>query len=159
MAAPTPTERATPAGIPLPDGHSTLITFAADTDIEFWEKTVTPPGLDGGDPVETHTMHNTVFRTMAPRTLITMTEASCTVTYDPVVYDRVIAIINVETTITVTFADGSTLAFFGYLRVFAPGECVEGSQPDATITIQPTNRDAVTPFAEEAPVMTEVAGT
>jgi len=88
-----------------------------------------------------------------------MTEASCTVTYDPAVYDEIVALLNVETTITVFFADGSTLAFYGFLRTFTPGECVEGSQPDAAITIQPTNRDVVTPFAEEGPVMTEVAGT
>ncbi len=159
MAAPTPTARGTPAGIPLPDRHSTLITFATNDVIKFWEKSVTPPGIDGGDAVETHTMHNTVWRTMASRTLQTMTEASASVAYDPATYDEIIALINVETTITVTFADGSTLAFFGYLRTFEPDECVEGTQPTATITIQPTNRDTVTPFAEEGPVIYDAVGT
>lgn len=141
MAAPTPTSRSTPSGIPLRDGHSTLITIAADADIDFWEKTVQPPGLDGGDPVNATTMHNTTYRVQRPSSLISLTEITATVAYDPAVYTQIQSIINVETTITVTFADGSTVAFFGYLRMFEPQEVQEGEQPEAEITITPTNWD------------------
>ena len=78
MAAPTPTVRITPPGIFLRDGFSTLITFAVDPNIDLWEKVVKPPGLDGGEKVETTTMHNTVWRTFGPRELITMTAATMT---------------------------------------------------------------------------------
>lgn len=157
MAAPSPTSRDAPSGIKLDDGYQTLVTIAADTDIAFWEKSITPPGLDGGDANDTTTMHNTTYRTFAPRALKTMTEMSLVAAYDPDIYDEILAVINTETTITVTFPDGSTLAFFGYVRTFAPSEVVEGGQPEATITVQPTNQD--TTGAEQAAVMTEVAGT
>ena len=158
MAAPAPTARPAPAGIKLGDGYQTLITIAADTDISFWEKTVTPPGVDGGDTIDQTTMHNTFWRTSRARSLALLTEMTTVAAYDPDVYDEVIAILNDETTITITFPDGSTLAFFGYLRVFQPNEVSEGEQPEATITIQPTNIDPVN-NVEAGPVMTEVEGT
>lgn len=158
MAAPTPTARQNPAGIKLDDGFSTVITFAADPDVSFWEKTVTPPGIDGGDAIETSTMHNDVWRTMAPRQLKTLTESSSTVAYDPNVFNNILSLINVRTTVTVTFPDGSTLAFYGYLRSFEPNEMSEGEQPEATVNITPTNFDHVNKV-EASPVLTSVAGT
>lgn len=158
MAAPTPTARQTPAGIKLTDGFSTLVTFASDPDIELWEKSVTPPGLDGGDPIDTNTMHNVRFRTMAMRALITMTEMTFTAAYDPVIYLRILDIINVEQTITLTFPDGTTEAFYGAARVLDFGELVEGTFPEVTVTITPTNADPQT-RNEEAPVVASVAGT
>lgn len=159
MAAPTPTPRVVPPGIFLRDGFSSLITFANDTDIDLWEKTVKPPGLDGGEKVETTTMHNTTWRTFGPRELITMMAAGMLVAYDPICYDQVIAIINDPTTITVTWMEGSTLAFFGYLQKFEPTDCAEGSQPEATVVIEATNTDHENGWVEAAPVLTSVAGT
>ena len=49
MSAPTVTARGTPAGTKLDDGFSTKVAFAADPTIAFFEKTVQPPGFDGGD--------------------------------------------------------------------------------------------------------------
>lgn len=155
---PTPSERPTPLGIKLDDGYQTLVTIAADTDISFWEKTATPPGVDGGDAIETTTMHNTVWRQMASRALRTLTEMTVTAAYDPDVYDEIQAVTNLETTITVTFPDGSTLAFYGYVRSTEFGELAEGTQPEMTVTIQPTNTDP-NDRTEQAPVMTEVEGT
>jgi hypothetical protein len=150
MAAPTPTARGTPSGIKLKDGYQSLITFAASTTISLWEKTVQPPGLDGGDPV--------VQRTMAPRALITMTPHTFTAAYDPAVYSSILSLLNVETTVTVTFKDGSTLAFYGFLQKFEPAAMSEGTQPEATVTICPTNFDYVNKV-EAAPVLTSVSGT
>ena len=158
MAAPVATLRQDPTGIKLDDGYRTLVTFATDPDICFWEKEVTPPGLDGGDAVETFTMHNDRWRTMAPRALITMTEFELTCAYDPAIYTAALALVNVKTTVTVQFPDGSTLAFYGYLRTFEPDALSEGEQPEATITVQPTNADPQT-GAEEGPVLVSVAGT
>lgn len=158
MAAPTPTTRQTPAGIYLEDGHSTLITLAGDPDISLWERTVTPPGIDGEDPVDVTTMHNTVNRTFAPRQLKTLTEMTTTAAYDPAVLTQLYARINIEDTITVTFPDGSTWAFYGYLRAFEPDEISEGEMPSATVTFQPTNWDYVN-NTEEGPALVSVAGT
>lgn len=141
-----------PAGTNLSDGYQTLIEFAVATTASFWEKSVTPSGYDGGDTVDNTTMRNATYRTFRPRGLISMTEMTITVAYDPVVYDANLeALINVETTITVTFSDASTLTFFGYLRSFTPNEIVEGTQPEATLVIQPTNWDTTGDGAEAGP--------
>lgn len=158
MAAPTPTARGTPSGIKLKDGYQSLVTFAANPTISLWEKAVTPPGLDGGEPVVQTTMHNTQWRTMAPRALITMTPHQFMGAYDPAIYTSILTLINVETTVTVTFKDGSTLAFYGFLQKFEPAQLQEGTQPEAAITIVPTNFDYVNKV-EAAPVLTSVAGT
>lgn len=158
MAAPTPTIRQEPSGIKLQDGYKTLITFDHDPDICFWEKTVTPPGIDGGDSIEQTTMHNDDWRTMAPRSLKTLMDSNTVVAWDPNLYTRILVLINREGTITVRFPDGSTLAYYGYLKSFEPSEMVEGTQPEATVNIVPTNWDYVNKV-EAAPVLTEVAGT
>ncbi len=40
----------------LDDGYQTLIEFAENPAIKLWEKSVTPPGIDGGDAIDTTTM-------------------------------------------------------------------------------------------------------
>jgi hypothetical protein len=80
------------------------------------------------------------------------------VAYDPVVYDSILALINVKDTVTVTFSDGSTLAFYGYLQKFEPDDIDEGKQPEAGITVMPTNQHPTT-GAESGAVLASVAGT
>ena len=158
MAAPTPAARTTPAGIPLKDGYKTTITITYDADISFWEVTVTPPGIDGGDGIDQTTMFNDRFRVSLNRALLTLTECSCTAAYDPAVFDQIVSAVNRNTTITITFPDLSTLAFYGWLRVFTPDALVEGTQPRASITIQPSNWDP-TNKVEAGPLLTSVYGT
>lgn len=134
----------------LDDGYQTLISFAADPTVLFYEKAVTPPGVDGGGEVDTTTMLNATYRTKNPKALITMSPASMTVAYDPATYAEVLALVNVNNLITVTFPDGSTLAFWGWLNTFTPGEHVEGEQPTAEIEIIPSNQNAS--GVETAPV-------
>lgn len=152
------TARQTPVGIKMKDGYQSLIAFAADPDVSFWEKSVTPPGMDGGEPVDNTTMHNTTMRTMGPRSLKTATPSSVTAAYDPVVYDQIIALINVEGLVTIHFPNGDTLDFYGYLKSFTPGELVEGEQPEATIEVVPTNVNPST-GAEHTPNYITAAGT
>jgi hypothetical protein len=158
MAAPTPTVRVTPSGRKLGDGYKTLVTLAADTNIELWEKSVTPPGIEGDDPNDTTTMHNTTWRTKSPRTLATMTPMSLSCQYDPVAYSSVVALVNVVTTVTVHFPDGSTLAFYGFVKSFQPDALEEGKIPEAKVEIVPTNQDPVA-CTEESPVYTAGTGT
>ena len=158
MAVPATTARSTPLGIMLDDGYSCKIACALDPDISFWEKTVSPPGLDGEDALSITTMHNTAYRTFAPRSLITLPEMTCTCGYDPDVYDEIIAIINTNTSWTVHFPDTSTLDFFGYLKTFDVADLSEGGEVEATVTIVPTNYDSAN-NVEQGPVMTEAAGT
>ncbi len=157
MAAPTPTVRQDPAGIKLEDGYRTLVTFASIPTASLWEISITPPGLDGGDPIDTTTMHNDTYRTRASRALKTLTEFTFTAAYDPNYYNQLLSLVNSNDTVTVTFPDGSTLAFFGFLQTIEPEELVEGEMPKVTVTVCPTNTD--TAGAEQSPVLTSVAGT
>jgi len=137
------------------DGYQTLVSFAADPTVLFYEKSVTPPGVDGGGEVDTTTMLNSTYRTRSPKALITMSNASMTVAYDPATYPEILALVNTNTLVTVTFPDGATLAFWGWLNTFTPGECQEGEQPTADIEIIASNVNGS--GVETAPVHTPAA--
>lgn len=159
MAAPATTALGTPAGIRLGDGYQTAIVFARNDTVSFWEKSIKPPGMDGGDMIDNTTMRNTTWRTRAPRQLITLTDFTLRAAYDPNVYNQILNdLLNQEGAITIHFPDGSTLDFFGYLQKFEPQEITEGNQPEADITVVPTNWDPAN-AVEAAPVLTSVSGT
>lgn len=158
MAAPANTVRGTPAGIKLKDGYQSLISFAANSTISFWEKQITPPGLDGGEKVPQTTLNNATFRTFAPRGLYELSDVTVKAAYDPNVYTQIASLINVEGAISVKWKDGSTIDFFGYLQKFMPDALVDGTQPEATITIVCTNWDPAGKV-EAGPVLTSVSGT
>lgn len=158
MAAPTPTTRQAPGGRILKDGYQTLITFARDPDVEFWERTVKPVGLDGGEPIKLTTMHNTNVHTFAPRQLTMISPGSTTVGYNPTCLNSILNnLLNQEDTITETYSDGSTYAYFGYLQKFERNDHSEGEMPEATVSFVATNRDST--GAEQLPVLTDVTGT
>ena len=157
---PTPTDRSAPNGIRLDDGYRTLVAFTGKEDVAFWEKTIGPPALDGGDPIDTTTMHNGSnfptelgFRTKASRALVTLEDFTMTAAYDPKAYVDMLDILNKETTVTIHFPDGSSYAFYGFLQTFEPGDLEEGSQPEATLTVAVTNQDPVD-GTEQKPVYT-----
>lgn len=158
MAAPTVTARQTPAGIKLKNGHSTKIAFAADPDVSLWEIEVKPPGMDGGDAINTTTMFNSVFRTFASGNLKTLTDVTFRFAYDPNVYTQLDDLINLETAITIHYPEGTTLAFFGFLRSVEFDPLQDNVFPTGNGTITCTNCDPTTQ-AEEAPVLTNVPGT
>lgn len=142
-----------PAGVLMQDGFSTQIAFASDANISLWEKTITPPGIDGGGEIDITTMLNTTYRTKAPKSLITLTEVALTAGYDAAVYDEVVAMMNINQLITITFPVGDTLAFYGWLNLFQPSDHVEGEFPEAECTIICSNQNA---GVETAPVMTPI---
>lgn len=153
MAAPTTQTRLLPTGYRLDDGYQTLIAFSELPTLDIWEKDVQPPGIDGGDAIETTTQHNADYRTMAPRQLLTMTEHTITAAYDPGAYSELFSLINVSQMITVIFPDGSTLDYYGYIKGVEFSPLVEGEQPEMTITVVPTNYDCDN-CVEAGPVMT-----
>ena len=129
----------------LDDGFSTTVTFSGGTSgvtLLLYEKEVTPPSLVGGGPNDITTMRNNVYRTQSPKKLISLGPSSFVASYDPAVYDEIIAMINDNQSIVVTFPDGSTLTFWGWIDEFVPGALVEGEQPTATVTIMPSNQNA-----------------
>jgi len=128
-------------GTMLKDGHSTVITFAsASSGVSvIFEKEVTPPGVSGGGGIDVTTMLNVDYRTMEPKSLKTLTPGSFIAGYDPAILDEMIAMVNVNQLITITYPDGSSWAFFAFIDEFTPNNLVEGDFPTANITIIPTN--------------------
>lgn len=165
MAAPVPVAHVAPAGIRLKTGGpQTFHVNALDPDISLWATEVGFPGQDGGDPIDTTTQENTVYRTMAPRVLVTLMPFTVKYQFDPAAYSQIRAVLNRETTLTNHWNDndvgaqGSSLAYFGYWQKAEIDPHVEGEPPTLTITIVPTNFDP-TNRVEAGPVVTSVAGT
>lgn len=134
----------------LDDGFSTIITLANLPTVKLYEREVTPPGFKGGGPIETTTMRNTAWRTQAPKKLKTLDPVHAVVAFATEVIPQVQAQIGVNQLVTVTFPDQSTMAFYGWLEEFTPSAFTDGTQPTATISIQPSLRNAL--GAETAPV-------
>jgi len=130
----------------MDDGYATTINVGGTL---FYEKVVTPPGVDGGGPIDITLMANTKWRTFAAKALMTLANASATVAYDPACYDEIIDLVNVNGSIVVTFPDTHTLTFYGWLNSFIPNECAEGGVPTAEIEIIASNQNA---GVETAPV-------
>lgn len=135
----------------LDDGFSTTIGFGTSS-FTLFEKTVQPPGFDGGGEIDTTNMQNTAWRTRQPKQLITLTESTLTVAFDTAIFGECISSINVNQLITITFPDTATLAFWGWMNTFEPDEFAEGEQPEAECGIMCSNEDN-TP-SEVAPVYT-----
>lgn len=127
----------------LNDGFKTLVDFV-DTNVGgviIWEKRVKPPGMIGGGANDTTTMRNTRWRTKQPKNLLDLSEMTCTIAYDTLVYRDLISALQVNQQIVITWPDFAQLFFWGWLDEFQPNEIVEGAQPEAEIKIIPSNQD------------------
>ena len=138
----------------IDDGHATLITLQNLPTVKIYEKEVTPPGYNGGGPVDITTMRNTEWRTQSPKKLKTATGISMTVAYASEVLPLIKAQINVNQQVTVQYPDGSTIVIWGWINEFTPSTHVEGEQPTASMTIEASNHDNAEPPAEVAPSYT-----
>ncbi len=125
----------------LDDGHGTFITFANIPAVKIYEKEVNPPGMSANGAIDTTTMRNVEWRTMAPKSLKTMPQIQATVAYATDAFDILYGQIAVNQPIVITFPDVSTISFWGWIEEFVPGANVEGEQPTATLTIQPSLRN------------------
>ncbi len=160
MSAPTPTVRGVPAGRRIPEGFKSLITFASDPTVGFWEIQLKPPGVDGGQEIDITTQHNSTWHTMYPRTLKKLDPVTFEGAYDIDFLPSIISLVNKLDTITVLFPDGSTFCFFGWLQKIEFGELKEGEFPKCNGNIVPANVDpSSNVLAEQGPVFTAAAGT
>jgi hypothetical protein len=140
----------------LHDGYQTIISFATDSTLKFYEIEVTPPAMQIGKSIDLTTMRNTAWRTAAAAILKSLTGAKIKVAYDPDIFAQCDAgALGRNQLITMTFPDSSTLAFYGFLDSFTPSAIKEGARPEADISIMPTLLNASN--VETAPVY--VAGS
>jgi hypothetical protein len=121
------------------DPQGTRITIGAVT---FLEKSVTPPGADGGDPLDITDMSTTGNKRKAPRTLTEITPGSATVVYNPANIAAILAAVNTSASVHIDYPDGSKETFTGWLRSFTPSELtVDGEQPTADIVVEAAGSD------------------
>jgi hypothetical protein len=135
------------------DGFSTTMYFSnapSGVTLYFEEIDVTPPGVDMGGPNDTTTMRNSTWRTRQPKKLKTLTPMTATCKYDPRIYSQILDMIGVITDVVVTFPDGETEQFKGWIDKFIPNALVEGEMGTAVVTVEPSNQSAA--GVEVAPV-------
>lgn len=156
MAAPAANARGAVSGVRLDNGFGALIAFASNLTIEIYEKSVQLGAIEGGDPIMTDTHLNTVYITKSPQCLEEWEDVVVIAAYDPAVFSELQALLNDPENITLIYPDGTTLAFWGYLRRIESSPLVKGVQPEITLTIVVTNFDPVN-CVEAGPVL--LAGT
>lgn len=158
FAAPSPAAIGTPAGLHLRDGYSTKIVFNRLTTFSLWEKTVQPSALSVGEAIDLTTMRNVAVTTKWPQTLHDVGDVTVVCGYDPNAWAQARqTVLGMNDNITLQHPDGSTVAFFGFLKDLQPAAHQRGAMPEATAVITVTNLDSS--FAEQAPVYTNVAGS
>jgi len=125
----------------LQEGHGSTLSFAsfASLFLKIDPESATPPGVDGGDKIDTTTLSNTNVKTGAPPDLKEITAGSATCSYDPEMLTEAMSAVNVNNLITYTFNNGDSWSFWGYLKSFTPGENATGEKPTADIEIEVTN--------------------
>lgn len=160
MAAPTATARQTPTPtkIRIDEGFSIKITFASQPALAVHEKMVTPSGWSAGGGIDVTSQFNLEVFTKRARRLKEQTPVTYKAAYSPDELDVIRGLIGFEDTITETFPDGTTLAYYGFLDEFTPDQFEIGKQPEATMKVVPTNWDKVN-HVEAGPVLTVVSGT
>lgn len=159
MAAPSTTTRTTPAAGYMKEGHSTKIAFNRVPSFKAWEIEVQPPGIEGGDPINITTMHNTAWETMYARVLKTLTPFTLLMAYSLEAFDDALTyLINDDGSITCHFPGGDKLDFYGWMQNFLPQSHKRGEMPTANATIVPSNFDS-TNNVEASPVLTLASGT
>lgn len=162
MAAPVLAARVAPSGTHLFDGFPSKVSFSLLPGIDVWEKSVTPFGIDGREPVDQTTMWNQIYTTVAPRRLRTVTPLTMTCTYDPLTWGELNNILNRVQSVSHFWSDGSTMTLWAFVQKVELAELKEGSQPEMTITVVPAMLDpnAVQGLpTEQNPVIAAVAGT
>lgn len=132
----------TPGGRALEKGYQCAILLANIPTVELFERTVQPPGLEGGEKVDISTQHNVTVKTYAPQDLKEVTDSQMVCGYDPACLATLLAQINVPQKITLYFPNGDTWLFDGYLKNFAPNAMSPTAMPEATCTIVATNVDS-----------------
>jgi hypothetical protein len=140
----------------LRNGHSTTILFGVldpGFPLTLVEKTLTPIGWDGGGMIDITNMRNVLVRTRISKSLVTLTEMTVNVQWDPASFVPMVVPIQLNQPITIAYPDTSTILFYGWLDTFKPQEHKEGEEPIAAMTIIPSNINSLT-GAEALPVYT-----
>lgn len=113
-------------------------------DVTFSEKSIKPPSIASTGKLDTSSSANSVtagggfLKSFIPSLFSEVGDATASVLFDPTEVADIYAALNVEKSIVITWADGATLTFKGWLDSFDPddGDTIDASTANtATITI------------------------
>lgn len=160
MAAPSPVTRVTPNGRKLSKSFPITIALENVPDLDIWEVGVQLPGFEADDFIDTTTQQNSRVRTKATRDLITITNSTNRVQYDPAALTTIYGQVGVAQAITWGLPDGSKYTIYGAIKSFTPDAIEEDSTdpPEADLEIEATNVDPDN-CDEQPPVYTAGSGT
>jgi len=133
------------------DGQSTTISLDSAT---LQVISLSPPSISSGGEIDVTTMDNADWRTKAPKKLHELGEVSFSALYDPAQIGTHLSGVGVNKSIVITFADATTLTFYGWVDSFSPSEISEGEAPtvDVTIIVSNQNGSGTAGGTETAPV-------
>jgi len=123
------------------DGFGVRITLET-SGVTFKEKSVTPPGIEGQDPVDVTNNSKASFREKYARALKEITPASGSVEYDASQLAAINGAVNVHQFVRLDFEEGDALGFYGFLRNFVPDEMTDGEAPTAALELVPCGVNA-----------------
>lgn len=130
----------------IDDPFKTLWTFGNFPDVEFQIKGIKLPGTTLGSPIDTTTMENTRYFTMAFRKLRRMSPVTLVCAYSALALDPddgIAAMLGINQLCTATLSDNSTYAVWAGVNDFEFSEnTVEGPQPTVSIIVIPTMQNA-----------------
>ena len=158
MAAPVKIVRVAPSGAKYTDGFPTYFVLGNVPNIDLWEKSVKPPGIDIGEVIDITDMFNKTVRTAVFRALKKWTggEHKCAFRANSIAHMK--QQVGVNQNCCVIFPDGSAIAFWGGIKSFVEDAFEEGKQPEATVTFEVTNWDPNN-NVEADPVLFPATGT
>lgn len=126
------------------NGHPTTMTFSKGNSglaLYFDYDAITPFGVDGGEPIDDTRMSNVTYRTAVLRHLVSLSSLTLRGIYDPELLASIIAQVNVNQLLTITFPDGKKWKVWGGIVKFTPGELTADGKGTCTVDIRATNRN------------------
>jgi hypothetical protein len=139
----------------LKDGYKVTITLGGPGANLYGEIEITPPEIDGRGGIDMTSMRNLAWVTMAPKSLKQLNPVNAKLMFDPSLIPAVYARVQRNTLFTITFPDGATLTFWGWIDKMTHDPLKESERPTLTVVIQPSNLNSQ--CQEAGPVFT--AGT
>lgn len=125
----------------IEEGLGLRYTFASGA-VDFEELAVKPPGAKGSGGKNTTNHANTGVQTKAPGKLPEITDMGGTCHFSKTSLGTIMAQLQVNQSIVVTYPGGGTHTVWGWLEEFIPGDFVANQQPTATFKIIVSNRNA-----------------
>lgn len=135
----------------LCDGYSTIVqiftdaTMGEELELYLRARSVKLPAMNGGPPIDTHTMYNRRLVTKAAQGLVEYDDMTMQCQYDIWSYVQIDSLVlNNNCYYLASLPDNSRFGFWGCMYKFDPAELRKGEFPLAEVSIGLLNRVGTT---------------